>query len=57
MDKKSKILVLSILIIGLLVLVYNNSVDKESPSNEGGIEKSIEKDVDADRDTDKQKTL
>lgn len=55
MDKKSKILVLSILIIGLLVLVYNNSVDKESPSNEGGIEKSIEKDVDADRDTDKQK--
>lgn len=50
MGKKSKIIALSILIIGLLVLAYNNSIH-----NEGGVEKSIEKDVDAEKDKIKSK--
>ncbi|WP_051652445.1 DUF3298 and DUF4163 domain-containing protein [Clostridium algidicarnis] len=55
MEKKSKILVLSLVIIGLIAIAYNRSIHKEGPSNEGGVEKSIEKDVDTEKDKDKIK--
>ncbi|MBB6697948.1 DUF3298 and DUF4163 domain-containing protein [Clostridium algidicarnis] len=59
MEKKSKILALIILIVGLLVFVYNKSISREGVGREGGvengIEKSIENDIDTKKDRDKIK--
>ncbi|MBU3209326.1 DUF3298 and DUF4163 domain-containing protein [Clostridium algidicarnis] len=55
MEKKSKILALIILIVGLLVFVYNKSISRESIGREGGVENGIEKSIENDMDTKKDR--